>query len=82
MTEASSLGNMDTAPVLNGKKDAGAWTLWEKIAVDRPGVRTSFGLRRPYRRVQMGVVHHDLPRSDLPPHRSGLDRQCAWGRAV
>ncbi len=36
MTEASSLGTMDTAPVLNGKKDGGAWTLWEKIAAGRP----------------------------------------------
>src|SRR5947209_11211848 len=36
MTEASSLGTMDTAPVLNGKKDGGAWVLWEKIAAGRP----------------------------------------------
>lgn len=36
MTEASSLGTMDAAPVLNGKTDGGAWTLWEKIAKDRP----------------------------------------------
>ena len=36
MTEASSLGSMDAAPVLNGKKDGGAWTLWEKIAAGRP----------------------------------------------
>jgi oleate hydratase len=36
MTAASSLGSMVSAPVLNGKKVAGAWTLWEKIAVDRP----------------------------------------------
>ena len=36
MTEASSLGDMDTAPVLNGKTDGGAWTLWEKIAAGRP----------------------------------------------
>jgi oleate hydratase len=36
MTEASSLGTMDTAPVLNGKEDGGAWTLWEKIAAGRP----------------------------------------------
>jgi oleate hydratase len=36
MTEASSLGNMNTAPALNGKDDGGAWTLWEKIAVGRP----------------------------------------------
>ncbi len=36
MTEASSLGAMDIAPVLNGKADGGAWTLWEKIARGRP----------------------------------------------
>jgi oleate hydratase len=36
MTEASSLGTMDTAPVLNGKTDGGAWMLWEKIARGRP----------------------------------------------
>jgi oleate hydratase len=36
MTEASSLGTMDTAPVLNGKGDGGAWALWQKIAVGRP----------------------------------------------
>ncbi len=36
MTEASSLGSMDSPPVLNGKADGGAWTLWEKIAAGRP----------------------------------------------
>jgi len=36
MTEASSLGSMDTAPALLGKQDGGAWTLWEKIAAGRP----------------------------------------------
>jgi oleate hydratase len=36
MTEASSLGSMESAPVLNGKGDGGAWTLWEKIAAGRP----------------------------------------------
>ncbi len=36
MTEASSLGDMDTAPVLNGKRDGGSWLLWEKIAAGRP----------------------------------------------
>ncbi len=36
MTEASSLGAMDAAPVLNGKEDGGAWTLWEKVAAGRP----------------------------------------------
>ena len=36
MTEASSLGSMDSSPVLNGKTDSGAWTLWEKLAAGRP----------------------------------------------
>ncbi len=36
MTEASSLGAMDTAPVLGAKQDGGAWTLWESIAAGRP----------------------------------------------
>jgi oleate hydratase len=36
MTEGSSLGSMDTPPVLNDKRDGGAWTLWEKIAAGRP----------------------------------------------
>ncbi len=36
MTEASSLGGMDAAPVLRSKTDGGAWTLWEKIAAGRP----------------------------------------------
>ncbi len=36
MTEAASLGSMDSAPVLNGKSDGGAWTLWEKIAAGSP----------------------------------------------
>lgn len=37
MTEASSLGDTDTAPVLKGRGDGGAWSLWEKIAAGRPG---------------------------------------------
>ncbi len=36
MTEASSLGGMDQAPHLQGKRDGGAWTLWEKLASGRP----------------------------------------------
>jgi oleate hydratase len=32
MVEASSLGSMDSAPVLKGKSDGGSWALWEKIA--------------------------------------------------
>ena len=35
MTEASSLGSMDSAPVLQGKSQGGAWTLWETIAADQ-----------------------------------------------
>jgi oleate hydratase len=36
MTEASSLGTMDRAPVLGTKRDGGAWSLWETIALGRP----------------------------------------------
>ena len=36
MTEASSFGSMDSAPVLKGKSDGGAWALWEKIAAGQP----------------------------------------------
>jgi len=36
MTEASSLGGIDTAPVLQGKREGGAWALWEKLATGRP----------------------------------------------
>ena len=42
MTESSSLGSMDAAPVLAGKSDGGSWALWEKIA----GVRGSSVARR------------------------------------
>jgi oleate hydratase len=36
MVEGSSLGAMDSAPVLKGKSDGGAWRLWENIAVGNP----------------------------------------------
>jgi oleate hydratase len=36
MTEASSLGSMDSAPVLKGKAEGGSWALWEKIAAGHP----------------------------------------------
>jgi oleate hydratase len=36
MVEGSSLGSMDSAPVLKGKSDGGSWALWEKIAASRP----------------------------------------------
>ncbi len=36
MTESSSLGSMDSAPVLKGKLDGGSWALWEKIAAREP----------------------------------------------
>jgi len=32
MTEGSSFGAMDSPPLLQGKRDGGAWTLWEKLA--------------------------------------------------
>jgi oleate hydratase len=37
MTAASSLGGMDTAPVMGAEGDGGAWTLWEQIAAGRTG---------------------------------------------
>ncbi|MDR3511436.1 MAG: oleate hydratase [Caulobacteraceae bacterium] len=36
MTEASSLGTNDAAPTLSGKREGGAWSLWETIAQGRP----------------------------------------------
>jgi oleate hydratase len=36
MTESSSLGSMDSAPVLKGKQEGGSWALWEKIAARQP----------------------------------------------
>ena len=36
MTEASTLGSMDSAPELNGKSNGGSWNLWQKIAAGRP----------------------------------------------
>ncbi|HEY0232771.1 MAG TPA: oleate hydratase, partial [Dokdonella sp.] len=36
MTEASSLGSMESAPPLKSKTDGGAWTLWERIAANHP----------------------------------------------
>lgn len=39
MTDASSLGSMASAPARLGKAHGGSWSLWEKLAQDRP----SFG---------------------------------------
>ncbi len=36
MTDASSLGSMTSAPRKLTKADSGGWTLWEKLAKDRP----------------------------------------------
>lgn len=36
MTDASSLGSMTCAPTRLTKSDSGGWTLWEKIAAERP----------------------------------------------
>lgn len=36
MTEASSLGDMDTPATLQGKRVGGAWALWETLATGRP----------------------------------------------
>ena len=39
MVEGSSLGSMDSAPVLKGKSDGGSWALWEKIAAGQAAIR-------------------------------------------
>lgn len=36
MTEASSLGSMDSAPSTRGKPNNGSWALWERIADGHP----------------------------------------------
>ncbi len=36
MTEGSTLGSMDSAPVLADKSSGGCWALWEKIAASEP----------------------------------------------
>jgi oleate hydratase len=36
MTEASSLGSMDTPPAMKGNSGGGSWALWEKIADNHP----------------------------------------------
>jgi len=36
MTDASSLGSMTSAPAKLTKADSAGWTLWEKLAQDRP----------------------------------------------
>ena len=36
MTEASSVGSMDTAPILNGKSVGDCWAFWDTIADGRP----------------------------------------------
>ncbi|MES1972514.1 MAG: oleate hydratase [Pseudomonadota bacterium] len=38
MTEGSSIGAMDRAPVLNDKRAGGSWALWEKVAAGRPAL--------------------------------------------
>ena len=37
MTQGSSMGTMDAAPILKGKGVGGAWALWEKIAARESG---------------------------------------------
>lgn len=36
MTEASTFGGMDEAPVLDAGFDGGAWSLWRTLAIDHP----------------------------------------------
>ncbi len=42
MTEASSLGTMAAAPVLNWRTDGPSWALWRKIAAGRPELGRPF----------------------------------------
>jgi oleate hydratase len=35
MTESSSLGSNDSAPILKGEADGGSWSLWKKIAAGK-----------------------------------------------
>lgn len=35
MTEASTVGTTESAPILRGKSDAGSWKLWEKLATQQ-----------------------------------------------
>ena len=36
IVESTDVGSMERAPVLKGKSESGAWTLWEKIAKQHP----------------------------------------------
>ena len=79
MTEASSLGSMDAAPVAERQvRTAAPGRCGRQSPTDQPEFGRPIGLRRSYRPVQMGVVHHDDARSGLPSHRPGSDRQRAW----
>ena len=65
MTEASSLGSMDSAPVLNGKSDGGAWTLWEKIAAGRPEFGHPVHFHRSSRAIQMDFLYRHAARPEF-----------------
>ena len=62
MTEASSLGSMDSAPVLNGKTSRGRVGLLGEDRRGQTGIWASCCLRRSHRPIQVGVVHnHSAP---------------------
>ena len=77
MTEASSLGGMNTAPVLHDKSCGGAWSLWERIATGRPAFGNPAVFADHIERVEVGVVHHHAARSGVASDRQRLHRQCA-----
>jgi hypothetical protein len=72
---------MDSAPVLKGKADGGSWALWEKLA---PAIRSSAAgeFQRPYRGVEVGVVHHDSPRPGLLSTDQAISRAMSPEKAV
>ena len=75
MTEASSLGSMDTAPVLRGKSDGGAWVLWERIAAGRPQLGRPSIFADHVDEFKMGIIHHDVARCDVLSSHPGFHGQ-------
>ena len=57
MTDASSLGSMTSAPAQLTKADSGGWTLWEKLAKERPEFGNPAAFNQLHRAVLLGVVY-------------------------
>jgi oleate hydratase len=77
MTEASSLGSMDSAPVLNGQNRRWRLDALGKACCWQARIRPPIGLCRSHRRIKMGVVHHHSARPDLLSFGSGPHGQRA-----